>query len=114
MSETPAGSGALHLTTATFDQALAASPGPVLLDFWAPWCGPCKAIAPMIDELANEVAGRAMVGKINVEAEPDLAARFSVMALPALVFLRDGQTVEKLVGRVPKAVLLERLVKLRG
>jgi thioredoxin 1 len=105
--------GALHITTATLDATLADSAGPVLLDFWAPWCGPCKAIAPMIDELAREMAGQATIGKVNVEAEPAIAERFGVQALPSLLFFKGGQRVETLVGRVPKAVLADRLRKLR-
>jgi thioredoxin len=105
--------GAVHVTTATLDAMLADSPGPVLLDFWAPWCGPCKAIAPMIDELAREMAGQATIGKVNVEAEPAIAERFGVQALPSLLFFKGGQRVETLVGRVPKAVLADRLRKLR-
>ncbi len=106
--------GALHPTTTTFDEALAGRPEPVLLGFWAPWCGPCRAIAPMIDELANEMTGQATVVKIKVEAEPKLATRFGVQALPALIFLTGGQAIDTLVGTVPKAVLLKRLQALRG
>ena len=105
--------GALRVTTDTIDATLAGASGPVLLDFWAPWCGPCKAIAPMIDELAREMAGQATICKVNVEAEPAIAERFGVQALPSLVFLKDGQRVDTLVGRVPKAVLADRLRALR-
>ena len=101
--------GAVHLTEASFDEALAGSPGLMLVDFWAAWCGPCKAIAPMIEELAGELAGRVTVGKVNVDAEPGLAVRFSVMALPTLMFFKDGKAVDTLVGAVPKAALLARL-----
>jgi len=106
--------GALHVTTATLDATLADASGPILLDFWTPWCGPCKAIAPMIDELAREMTGQATICKVNVEAEPAIAERFGVQALPSLVFLRGGQRVDTLVGRVPKAVLTDRLKALRG
>ena len=102
--------GARHITADTIDATLTS--GPVLLDFWAPWCVPCKAIAPMIDELAREMSGRATVGKINVEAEPAVAERFGVKALPSLLFIKDGKVVETLVGKVPKKVLADRLLAL--
>lgn len=105
--------GALHITTDTLDATLSGSKA-VLLDFWAPWCGPCKAIAPMIDELAKEMAGQATIGKVNVEAEPAIAERFGVQALPSLLFFKNGERVDTLVGRVPKAVLAERLRSLQG
>ncbi|MFI5324831.1 MAG: thioredoxin [Candidatus Rokuibacteriota bacterium] len=107
------GAGALHVTTDTFDATLAGAVGPVLLDFWAPWCGPCKAIPPMIDDLAREMAGQATICKVNVEAEPAIAERYGVQALPSLVFLKGGERVDTLVGRVPKAMLADRLRSLR-
>ena len=107
------GEGALHVTTDTLEATLAGAEGPVLLDFWAPWCGPCKAIAPMIDDLAREMAGKATICKVNVEAEPAIAERYGVQALPSLVFLKGGERVDTMVGRVPKAVLADRLRSLQ-
>ena len=93
--------------------ASTASPGPTLLDFGAPWCGPRKAISQMIDELAREMAGQATVAKIDVDAEPTLATRFGVTGLSALLFLKGDTVVERLVGAVPKPILLKRLQALR-
>jgi thioredoxin 1 len=103
---------ALHLTGTAFDDVVKAG-GPVLVDFWAPWCGPCKALAPVLDEIARELAGQATVGKVNVEADPDLADRFGVKALPSLLFFKNGALAQTFVGAVPKKVIVERLTSLR-
>ena len=104
--------GVLHLTGSTFDDVVKAG-GPVLVDFWAPWCGPCKALGPVLDEIAKELAGQATVGKVNVEADPDLANRFGVKALPSLLFFKNGALAQTLVGAVPKKIIVERLTSLR-
>ena len=104
----------VHLTEATFDEALVASEGPMLVDFWAPWCGPCRAIAPVLDEIARERAGTATIAKVNVDEQPALAGRFGVRSIPTLLFVKDGKVVETLVGAVPKSVMLERLDSLAG
>jgi len=107
-----AAAGALHLTGSAFDDVVKAG-GPVLVDFWAPWCGPCKALAPVLDEIAKELAGQATVGKVNVEADPAIADRFGVKALPSLLFFRNGALAQTLVGAVPKKIIVERLTALR-
>ncbi len=86
-----------HFTSETFEQAVAGTQ-PVLVDFWAPWCGPCRMIAPVIEEIAAEFDGRAVVGKVDVDEEPGLAQRFGVMSIPTLIVLKGGKVVEQAVG----------------
>ena len=93
---------AIRFTSETFEQAMAGGQ-PVLVDFWAPWCGPCRMIAPVIEEIACEFDGRAVVGKIDVDEEPGLAQRFGVMSIPTLIVLKDGKVVEQAVGARGKA-----------
>jgi thioredoxin 1 len=99
----------LHLTEAAFDQTLAGRTEPVVVDFWAEWCGPCKAIAPLLEELAGEYAGRVTIAKVNVDEHPGLAARFQVRSIPTLLFFKGGQVVDQVIGAVPKAQIKKRL-----
>jgi thioredoxin 1 len=99
----------LHLTEAAFDQALAEHPETIVVDFWAEWCGPCKAIAPTLDELAREYAGRVTIAKVNVDEHPGLAARFQVRSIPTLLFFKGGQVIDQVIGAVPKAQIKKRL-----
>lgn len=94
---------AKHLKTAEFDEAVKAAPV-AMVDFWAEWCGPCKMLSPAIEELAAQYEGRALVAKVNVDEEPDLARRFGIMSIPTVVFLKDGQEVERKVGLMPGAM----------
>jgi thioredoxin 1 len=99
----------LHLTEAAFDQTLAEHREPVIVDFWAEWCGPCKSIAPWLEELASEYAGRVTIAKVNVDEHPGLAARFQVRSIPTLLFFKGGQVIDQVIGAVPKAQIKKRL-----
>ena len=90
----------VHLKTAEFDSAVAAAPLAVV-DFWASGCGPCKMLGPVIEELGNEYEGRALVAKVNVDEEPDLARQFGVMSIPTVVYLKDGKEIDRSVGVQP-------------
>jgi thioredoxin 1 len=95
----------IHLTEQTFDEVLLATPGLVMVDFWAEWCGPCRAIAPVLEELAEASEGRVTLMKINVDENPGLAAHYGIRSIPTIVFFKEGAVVDRVVGAVPKAVL---------
>ena len=97
------------VTDASFAQDVERSPVPVLVDAWAPWCGPCHMIAPVIDQLAAELAGRVRVVKLNVDDNPRTAARFDLRSIPTLLVLKDGREVDRLVGVQPKQEITRRL-----
>ena len=97
------------LTDATFDEVIAGSSEPVLVDFWAEWCGPCKMIAPILDEIATEQTGKLTVAKLNVDDNPEIARRFDVMSIPTLIVFKDGEAAKRMVGAKGKGQLLEEL-----
>jgi thioredoxin 1 len=92
----------LTLTDDNFDEQIKKVNGPVLVDFWAAWCGPCKMIAPSLEQLAGEMAGRATVAKVNVDENGDVANRFGIRSIPTLMIFKDGRVVEQMIGALPK------------
>ncbi len=98
-----------HITDANFKQEVTDSPLPVLVDFWAPWCGPCKMIAPVVDEAAKEYAGKLKVCKVNVDESPRVASQFGIMSIPTLVFFKQGKVMTQAVGALSKAELKKRI-----
>jgi thioredoxin 1 len=95
-----------HVTDSTFEGEVLKSPTPVLVDFWAPWCGPCRAIAPVLDELADDYAGKLKVVKMNVDENPETPARYGVRGIPNLLIIKGGQVKDQIVGAVPKGHLV--------
>jgi thioredoxin 1 len=105
------GAATIELTEAGFDEALAAHPR-LVVDFWATWCGPCRAIAPVLETIAREAAGRVVIGKVNVDEQRGLAARFEIRSIPTLLFFKDGQAVDTVIGAAPRHEIDKRLASL--
>ena len=98
----------VKITSDNFEQEVLKSNKPVLLDFWAAWCGPCRMISPIVDEIASEVSD-AKIGKVNIDEQPELASRFGIMSIPTLAVVKNGKIVNKMVGVRPKASILKML-----
>ena len=101
--------GIVNLSTNTFDETVVGSDKPVIVDFWAEWCGPCKQIAPILEEIASEHGGNVTVAKLNVDDNPDLAMRYNVMSIPTLLVFADGEVSKRLIGAKSKGALLQEL-----
>ncbi|HPE86927.1 MAG: thioredoxin [Bacteroidales bacterium] len=103
---------ALEITDATFEEVVLKSDKPVVIDFWATWCGPCRMIAPSIEEMAEEFAGKAVIGKVDVDNNPGVTGQFGVRNIPTVLFIKNGEIMDKQVGAVPKNALVAKLEKL--
>ena len=99
----------IHVSDAAFDQAVLHSKVPVLVDFWAPWCGPCRIVAPSLEKLAGEYADQILVAKVNTDDNPEYAMKYGVQGIPTLLFVRDGQEVDRIVGAAPYPMIKQRL-----
>lgn len=100
---------AVEITDANFDEVVMNADKPVVVDFWAAWCGPCRMVGPIIDELHSEYDGKAIVGKVDVDQNPSVSAKFGVRNIPTILFIKNGEVVDKSVGAVPKAQLSSKL-----
>ena len=99
----------VHLTEQNFDEALSRQHGVMMVDFWAEWCGPCRAISPVLEALAQESGSRVTLAKVNVDENPGLAARYGIRSIPTILFMKQGKVADQVIGAVPRAKLKEKL-----
>jgi len=101
----------IEITDSNFEEVVLKADKPVLVDFWAEWCGPCRMVGPVVEELSNEYEGKAVIGKVDVDNNPEVSMKFGIRNIPALLFFKGGEIVDKQIGAVPKSVLAEKLDK---
>lgn len=99
----------IKVTNENFEETVRNSRSPVLVDFWADWCGPCKALGPVLEDVASEASDQAVIAKVNIDEEPELASRFQVMSIPTMVIFNNGEEHTRIVGLAPKREILEKL-----
>ena len=100
---------AIEITDTNFDDVVLKTDKPVLIDFWAEWCGPCRMVAPIVAEIANEYEGKAVVGKVDVDSNPGIATKYGIRNIPTILFFKNGEVADKQVGAVPKSVLTAKI-----
>ena len=100
---------AIELTDSNFEELVLKSDKPVMVDFWAEWCGPCRMVGPVVEELAKEYDGKAVIGKVNVDNNPQTAMKYGIRSIPTILFLKNGEVVDRSVGAVPKSQLADKL-----
>lgn len=103
---------AMQINSSNFEELVLKSDKPVVLDFWAVWCGPCRMIAPIIEEMAKEYEGKAVIGKVDVDESPEIAQHFAIRNIPTVLFIKNGQVVDRIVGAVPKINITSKLDKI--
>jgi len=102
-------SNTIAFSDSNFSDEVLSSAKPVLVDFWAEWCGPCRKIGPVVEELASEYDGKAVIGKVNVDDNPEISVKYGIRSIPALLIFKNGEVVDQIIGAVPKAVLKKQL-----
>ncbi|MCD6659832.1 MAG: thioredoxin [Lentimicrobium sp.] len=103
---------ALELTDANFEEIVLKSDKPAIVDLWAEWCGPCRMVGPLVEEMSHEYDGRAVIGKLDVDSNPGITAKYGIRNIPTILFFKNGEVADKQVGAVPKSVLVAKLEKL--
>lgn len=100
---------ALEITDSNFEEVVLNSDKPVMVDFWAAWCGPCRMVGPIVEELSNEYDGQAVIGKVDVDANPGISAKYGIRNIPTVLFIKNGEVIDKQVGAAPKAAYEQKL-----